>query len=80
MTEMNENPIPFEEAFTNLQKIVDQLEKETVDLEKAISLYQEGRAYASICSRYLDQAELRIRSIDEQTTDDSEIDGQDSEK
>ncbi len=65
MTETNENPISFEEAFAGLQKIVEQLENETVDLEQAISLYKAGRAYASICSNYLDQAELRIKEINE---------------
>ncbi len=65
MTEINEKLIPFEEAFARLQKIVEKLENETVDLEQALLLFKEGRNLVSICNHHLEKAELRIKNIDE---------------
>lgn len=65
MTENNDELIPFEEAFARLQKIVEKLENETVDLEQTLLLFKEGRNLVNICNNHLDKAELKIKIIDE---------------
>ena len=54
----------FEEAFAELEKVVDRLEEGQLALEDSLRLFDRGQALAEACSRKLDQAELRL----EQTT------------
>jgi len=56
--------LPFEEAFAELERIVDRLEEGQLALEDSLSLFERGRALAGACSRKLDEAELKL----EQTT------------
>jgi len=73
MTEKEEALIPFEEAFEKLQKIVEKLENETVNLEQALTLFKEGRNLLKICDRHLSDAEIKIRTIDEMNQDQSNV-------
>lgn len=56
----------FEEALTRLEEIVDQLEDESISLEKSIELYEEGIELSKICTETLEEAELRIQKVAEQ--------------
>ena len=55
--------LTFREAFDQLQKIVEQLESETVELEQAMELYKAGYQLSKYCTGLLEQAELKIRTI-----------------
>lgn len=60
--------LTFREAFDQLQKIVEQLESETVELEQALELYKAGHQLSKYCSGLLEQAELKIRTIGQTQT------------
>lgn len=50
----------FEEAFAELERIVDRLEDGELTLKESLSLFERGQALAVACSQKLDEAELRI--------------------
>ncbi|WP_106769942.1 exodeoxyribonuclease VII small subunit [Paenibacillus faecalis] len=56
----------FEEAMTQLEAIVSQLEDGDVPLEKAIDLYQKGMRLSQMCSQKLEQVEQKIEMIVEE--------------
>ena len=57
---MKENEIKFEKALEKLEKIVEDLETGSVDLESALKKYEEGVQLSSICQKRLAQAEKKI--------------------
>lgn len=56
---MNESA-NFEENMRKLSKIVSELEKGDVPLEKAVELYGEGVKLSAICKKQLDDARIII--------------------
>jgi exodeoxyribonuclease VII small subunit len=60
--------MPFEQALAELEKIVADLERGDVPLEKSITLYERGDALKRHCDRLLKAAEARVEKI---TTDAS---------
>lgn len=50
----------FEEAISRLEEIVKSLENGTAQLDKSLSLYEEGIRLVRLCNSKLDQAELKI--------------------
>ncbi len=70
---MSEKERPsFEEALQRLEDIVNQLEDESISLEKSIDLYEEGIKLSKICTETLEEAELRIKKVADQHNDDNE--------
>ena len=59
--------LDFEEALSKLERIVEELEEESVSLDKSIELYEEGIALSKQCTETLEEAELRIKKVAEQT-------------
>jgi exodeoxyribonuclease VII small subunit len=59
--------LPFEEAFTQLQQIIDQLESGDLALDAAVSAFERGMRLAQQCSTLLDKAELRVQALDPQS-------------
>lgn len=57
--------ITFEDAFAELDRIVQRLEAGELTLEEAISLYERGQVLAHQCQERLDQAELRIAQLED---------------
>jgi len=55
--------LSYEMAFTELEKIVAQLEAGQDSLEESIALYERGQVLARRCSDLLDQAELRVKRL-----------------
>ena len=53
----------FETAFGELQKVVQQLEDGSLDLTRALELFERGSALATDCERIIDQAELRVTRL-----------------
>jgi len=56
--------LPFGEAMERLETIVGQLEgDESLELEQALALYEQGVALATECRQRLATAELRLTEI-----------------
>jgi exodeoxyribonuclease VII small subunit len=53
----------FEAALTELETIVDRLEKGDVELEASILIYERGEALRAHCDGLLRQAEARVEKI-----------------
>lgn len=62
----------FEEALKRLEQIVDELEDESISLEKSIELYEEGIELSKLCTETLEEAELRIQKVAEQHADEND--------
>ncbi|WP_340103959.1 exodeoxyribonuclease VII small subunit [Rhodohalobacter sp. 8-1] len=54
----------FEEALTKLEAIVEKLDDEDITLEESVQLYEEGLKLSKICSKTLENAELKIEEIE----------------
>jgi exodeoxyribonuclease VII, small subunit len=65
------NPTPasqqasYEQLYAQLQQVVEQLEQGELALDEALKLYEQGTALAAACQQLLDQAELRIQTLQE---------------
>jgi exodeoxyribonuclease VII small subunit len=55
----------FEEALSRLEEIVEKLESEEVDLEGSLKLYDEARLLGEHCGNLLDDAEGRVKAVDD---------------
>ena len=53
----------YEEAFKRLEEITALLEKGGLPLEKTLELFSEGTALLNECSKCLDEAELKIKTL-----------------
>tara|TARA_R110002020_G_scaffold110627_17_gene255553 strand:+ start:6119 stop:6364 length:246 start_codon:yes stop_codon:yes gene_type:complete len=64
MSEANEIPaLSFEQAVAELERIVEQLERGDVPLDKSIEIYERGEALKAHCEKLLSAAEKRIEKI-----------------
>lgn len=62
----NETPIDqltYEQAFRELEALVQNLENDQLALEETSSLFERGQALVRRCSALLEAADLRIRSL-----------------
>lgn len=57
---MSEKDINFEEAMKKLEEIANKLEKNDLDLDKAVEKFEEGMKLSKKCSEILENAEKRI--------------------
>jgi exodeoxyribonuclease VII small subunit len=53
----------FEECLERLEKIVQELEKGEVPLEKSLTLFEEGMQLSSACREELEQAEGKVEIL-----------------
>ena len=63
MKEMNKDKMSFEEALRDLEEIVESLNDDELELEKAIAAYEKGMELKKICEQRLKEAKLRIENI-----------------
>jgi exodeoxyribonuclease VII small subunit len=56
----------FEDSINRLQQISELLEKEGVELEESIKLYEEGIELVKICNKTLKDAELKVTDLKKQ--------------
>jgi exodeoxyribonuclease VII small subunit len=62
---MAENKSPsFESSLDRLKAVVDELERESVDLERSVELFKEGRTLVARCEALLKNAEETLRTAD----------------
>jgi exodeoxyribonuclease VII small subunit len=65
-TELEMKPVEsmtFEQAYSEIEKIVEILETGNNSLEQSITLYERGQHLARYCNSLLDKAELKIREL-----------------
>jgi len=60
---MEQKSLTFEEAFAELESVVDKLEGGDLNLEDAMALFERGMFLARYCEKRLDQAELRVSQL-----------------
>ena len=58
-----EEKVTFEENMANLRKIIAELEKGDISLEKSVELYSEGLKLTALCRKQLDESHLRITEV-----------------
>jgi len=65
MERMTENKsTSFESSLDRLKKVVDELERDSVDLERSVELFKEGRTLVAHCEVLLKNAEETLRTAD----------------
>jgi exodeoxyribonuclease VII small subunit len=57
----------FEEALLRLEKIVEILSSDKINLEEMINLYQEGDILKQHCAKRLEEAKMKIEIITNKT-------------
>ena len=55
--------IKFEKAIQRLEKIVDDLEKGEMDIDKSLEVFEEGIKMSRVCSKKLNEAEAKIEKL-----------------
>ncbi len=63
MTETPIEEMSFEDAMRELERVVDQLERGDVALEKSIELYDRGAKLKARCEAKLKEAEEKVAAI-----------------
>lgn len=53
----------FEEAFAELEEVVQKLEAGDLTLDQSMTLFERGTALAAHCNAQLDAAELRVQQL-----------------
>jgi exodeoxyribonuclease VII small subunit len=60
-------PTSFAAAYGELQDVVAQLEDGSLDLERAVLLFERGSQLVAACERIVDAAELRVTRLAAET-------------
>lgn len=58
-----EQKLPFKQAMLKLEEIVDALEKNEIELEEAISLFEEGLQLVNQCDQQLKGFENKVQEL-----------------
>lgn len=58
-----EEKLPFKQAMTRLEEIVALLEKNEIELEEAITLFEEGLQLVNACDSQLKGFEEKVTSL-----------------
>ena len=56
--------MPFEEAVTKLEAIVDAMESGELPLETLMAKFEEGTRLARLCQAKLAQAEVKVQQLE----------------
>jgi exodeoxyribonuclease VII small subunit len=62
--------VPFEEALTRLESIVQTMEGDDLSLETLLQKYEQGSRLARICQAKLAEAELKIKQLEKNAAGD----------
>ena len=55
--------VKFEECLERLEKIVQELEKGEVPIEKSLTLFEEGMQLSATCRKQLEDAEGKVEIL-----------------
>ncbi len=64
--------LPFEDALSQLEGLVDALEAGDLELESSLRKFEAGVKLVRVCSERLKAAELRIRQLEQEVGEPSE--------
>lgn len=73
MTKKTTKKFDFEKSLTRLEELVDEMDGEQTNLEKAIQNFEEGMKLSKSCEDYLNQAQGRIEKITKEHTGQTNI-------
>ena len=62
-TKLNKKKISLEKAFSELDKIVHDIEDDNISLDKMILLFEEGMFLTEVCNKKLKEAEEKIAAL-----------------
>lgn len=65
---MNPDEMTFEEAYEELVQVIEKLESGELMLEESVELYERGSRLSARCQQLLDNAELRISTLESDGT------------
>ena len=63
---MKKSPVDklsYEQAFSELEEVVGLLEMGQSSLEEALKLYERGQSLTQHCTELLNQAEIKVRTL-----------------
>jgi exodeoxyribonuclease VII small subunit len=55
--------LSFEAAFSELEALLERLDRGDLPLDESVALYERGRQLAARCQSLLDSAELRVTRL-----------------
>ena len=70
LSEIPVEQLSYEDALSELERIVAALESDQQALEDALNLFERGQTIARHCAQLLDKAELRVRRLSGDTIED----------
>ena len=53
----------FETAMSRLEKIVEELERGDLDIDKSLEIFEEGIKMSRLCTKKLNEAEAKIQKL-----------------
>jgi exodeoxyribonuclease VII small subunit len=59
-----ETALGFEQALTELEKIVDSMENQTLPLDQSVDAYQRGAELIKICQQHLAVAKEKLQMVE----------------
>ncbi len=66
--DLKNNDLAFEDAIKELEKIVQDLEKGDVSLEKSLDLYKRGVELTNLCNHKLTEAQGIVKILSRNST------------
>ena len=63
--QLNEKELSFEQALSNLEQIISEMESGEAPLESLVTHYQEGVKMLKLCRERIDSAEMKIKEVNE---------------
>jgi len=79
MTDKKKSDDRFEDQLAKLEEIVDRLEDESVGLEEALGLFENGMDLARRCRARLEEVELKVTQLLETENGEDEMADEESE-
>jgi len=79
MTDKKKKEDRFEDQLARLEEIVDRLEDESVGLEEALGLFENGMDLARRCRARLEEVEQRVTQLLETENGEDEVVDEESE-
>lgn len=79
MTDKKKKDNRFEDQLARLEEIVDRLEDESVGLEEALGLFENGMDLARHCRARLEEVEQRVTQLLETEIGEDEVGDEESE-
>ena len=62
-SETDLNSLSYEQAFQELEQIVDTLENNQRSLDESMALFERGQKLSQYCAALLEKAELKVREL-----------------